>query len=90
MQVYAFASFLALLHLTLSHRLYCDRLPLVLVLGASKSRALHDLLPRIVQTRLSVSVFNMPNSQQMFDSALREVTYLDIYTFLHDQIIDSL
>jgi hypothetical protein len=89
MQVSAFAGLLAFLRLISLPRLYCDRLPLVLVLGASKSRALHDLLPRIVRTRLSVSVFNMPNGQQMFDSILREVIYLDIYipTWLNYQFL---
>jgi len=78
MQVYEFAGLLAFLHLISTPRLYYDRLPLVLILGASTSRALRDLLPRIVRTRLSVSVFKMPKGQQMFDSILREVLYLDI------------
>jgi len=76
MQVSAFAGLLAFPSLIPLPRLYCDRLPLVFVLGASKSRALLDLLPRIARTHLSVSVFNIPNGQQMFDSILREVTYL--------------
>lgn len=80
MQVYAFSGLLAFLRLISRSRLYCDRLPLVLVLGASKSRALHGLLPRIVRTHLSVSVFNMPSGQQMFDSILREVIHLNVYT----------
>lgn len=80
MQVYAFGRVLTFLRLISRFRLYCDRLPLVLVLGASKSKALHGLLPRMVRTQLSVSFFNMPNGQQMFDSILREVIYLDVYT----------
>lgn len=81
MQVSSFAGLLAFLLLILLPRLYCDRLPLVLVLGLSKSRALHDLLPRIVRTHLSVSIFNAPNGQQMFDAILREVMYF-IFTWL--------
>ncbi len=79
MQVSSFVGLLAFLLLIVLPRLYCDRLPLVLVLGLSKSRALHDLLPRIVRTHLSVSIFNVPSGQQMFDAILREVMYLDIY-----------
>ena len=80
MQVYAFGGLLVFLDLISRPRLYCDRLPLVLVLGASKSNALHGLLPRIVRTNLSVCIFDVPNGQQMFDSILREVIYLDVYT----------
>jgi hypothetical protein len=80
LQVYAFLQSPGLPRLKSPTRLYRDRLPLVLVLGAFKSKALYDLLPRTVRTHLSVSVFNVPNGQQMFDSILREVMYFHIYT----------
>ena len=88
MQVSLFAGLLGSPLLMLLLRLYCDRLPLVLVLGLSKSRALHDLLPRVVRTHLSVSIFNVPDGQQVFDSILREVMYPDNYvdTWLNYQV----